>query len=633
MCGIYGFFRLDRSPVDDPRVLEAMGKTLIHRGPDDFGHFVSAYGALGHRRLSIIDLSEHGRQPMSNEDGSVWIVFNGEIYNFQDHVEGLKRRGHTFKSHTDTEVILHLYEEEGIACLDKLNGMFAFTLWDRKRHLIYAARDRAGIKPFHYALAGGQFIFASEIKALLKHPAVSREIDLQAVNEYLSFEYVPAPRSIFTDIKKLLPGHFIRIQDGQMEIKRYWAAPYSASLKRKSEAEYAEEFHAILRRSVKRHLMADVPLGVFLSGGVDSSSVSALMRELLPGKISSFNIAFKESSFDESVYSKQVAEYLGTEHHTQVLDEKKALDLIPEIMNYLDEPFGDASFIPTLLLSKFTREHVKVSLSGDGPDELFAGYPTYSAHQAARLYHPLPQWVKKGAAQLIGQLPVSDNNLSFDYRLKKMISGLSEPSPARRNYNWLGSFGASDKQGLLSSQVTAELRGSSGYEAAEDYYSSCASKDLLEKMLYCDQRFYLQDDLLVKVDRASMAASLEARVPFLDREVLEFASRLPSSLKLRGLTTKYILKRTMRARLPQSILHRKKKGFGIPVAKWFKSQLKPLLLEIFQEDKIRRGRLFNPDKVQRLLQDHFENRKDNRKQIYTLLNFQLWYEKYILSNN
>ncbi len=628
MCGIYGFFHLDKSKAANSSILEAMGKTLVHRGPDDSGHLTSRYAALGHRRLSIIDLSEHGRQPMSNEDGSVWIVFNGEIYNFQDHIETLKAKGHRFRSHSDTEVILHLYEEEGIACLDKLNGMFAFVLWDKKKDEIYLARDRAGIKPLHYAEVGGQIVFASEIKALLKHPAVSRQIDLEALNEYLSFEYVPAPRSIFADIKKLLPAHFIRVRNGKKKLERYWRPSYTASAIRRSEEEYSEEFHEILKRSVKRHLISDVPLGVFLSGGVDSSSVCALMREITPGNIKSFNITFNEASFDESVHSRRVAEHLGTEHHSRALDVQKALDLIPETMNYLDEPLGDASFIPTFLLSRFTREHVTVSLSGDGPDELFAGYPTYSAHRAALFYERLPRSLKRGIEWMIGRLPVSSANLSFEYQLKKMLAGMSESSPVRRNYAWLGSFGASDKAGLLSPQVAAALRGSNEYQAAEDYFASCASTDFLEKLLYCDQRFYMQDDILVKVDRASMASSLEARVPFLDREVLDFAARLPSSLKLKHLTTKYLLKKTMKGRLPADILHRKKKGFGIPLAQWFRSQLKPLLLEKFEEGKIHREGIFEPSAVTRLLREHFENKKDNRKQIYTLLNFELWHEKY-----
>jgi len=629
MCGIYGFVQLDRSKRADPAPLEAMGKSLVHRGPDDFGHMNDQYVAFGHRRLSIIDLSEHGRQPMSNEDGSVWVTFNGEIYNFQDHVDWLIGRGHRFRSHSDTEVILHLYEEFGIDCLDKLNGMFAFALWDKKKGEVFMARDRAGIKPLQYAVTGGQVVFASEIKALLKHPAVSKRIDPFAINEYLSFESVPGPRTIFSEIKKLLPGNYLKIVGGQVINERYWRPPYPAREARRSEEDYAEEFHGILRRVVKRHLISDVPLGVFLSGGVDSSSVAALMREITPGNIKSFNIAFQEKSFDESSYSRMVAKHLGTEHYTEVLDERKALELVPRIMDYLDEPFGDASFIPTFLLSRFTRQHVTVTLSGDGPDELFSGYPTYLAHRAARVLGKFPKALLRSVNGLLGMIPPSDKNLTFGYQLQKMLSGLIEPSPVKRNYVWLGSFPSSEKPGLLAPGIMDQVSGVDEYGEAEEYFASCQADDLLEKILYCDQRFYMQDDILTKVDRASMAHSLEARVPFLDREVLEFAARLPIGLKLKGRTTKYILKKTMKDRLPKAVLARPKKGFGIPVAQWFKNELKPLLMDQFEESKLRREGIFRPEYVQTLLREHFENKKDNRKQLYTLLAFELWYEKYI----
>jgi asparagine synthase (glutamine-hydrolysing) len=629
MCGIYGYLMKDPSKRPDAGVLRRMGERLIHRGPDDSSERVDGHVALGHRRLAIIDLSACGRQPMSNEDGTVWIVFNGEIYNFLDYRGDLARKGHVFRSRTDTEVILHLYEEHGMGCLAKLNGMFAFALWDKSRGELFLARDRLGIKPLHYADVGGQVAFASEIKALLAHPEISRDLDFEALDQYLTFEYVPAPKSIFRDIRKVLPGEYLRVDSrGGIHSERYWEIDYTREMPDKPEQEQAEALGDLLRRAVRRQLVADVPLGAFLSGGIDSSAICALAAEAVP-KVKTFHIGFEEKSFDESEYAAEVARHLGTDHHVKRFSAGDMLDLVPSVMDYLDEPFGDASFLPCLLLSRFTREHVKVSLSGDGGDELFAGYPTYIAHRVAPYYRYVPRLVRHGVASVIERLPASDDNLTLEFQLKKMMSGLEEKSPARRNYAWLGSFLPGEKRELLSEETNALLDKADALEVAESYFESCRASDPLEKLLHCDRRFYLQDDMLVKIDRATMAASLEGRVPLLDHEVVEFVARLPARLKLRGWTTKYLLKEAMKGLLPPSVLGRKKKGFGIPLAKWFKRELRPLLEEMLEEKRIRRQGLFRHEAVRRLLEEHFSGRKDHRKKLYTLLSFQLWHAKYL----
>ncbi len=606
-----------------------MSGSLRHRGPDGEGAWVDGAVAFGHRRLKIIDLSDNARQPMSNRDGSIWITFNGEIYNYQDHISALKQKGYQFKSTSDTEIILHLYEEHGIDCLKHLNGMFAFAIWDKRKNEGYLVRDRLGIKPLHYIEVNRKLIFASEIKAILKHPDVSREVDFQSLGQYLSFDYVPAPNTILRNVKKLEPGHCLKIKQGSVESIQYWSVSYSDPIEKKSAAEYAEALLDVLKRSVRRHLISDVPLGAFLSGGIDSSSICVLMRELGVSKIKTFHIGFEEESFDETKYARQVAAYLGTEHHSEILSVTKARDLIPDMMDFLDEPFGDASFLPTLLLSQFTKKHVTVSLSGDGGDEIFAGYPTYQAHSVARSLGWIPKSVWQLMRGLTSQLPVSDENLSTDYKLKKFIDGMEEENMIARHYRWLGSFDPKSQADLLSADVCAALGAFDPYQIAKEYGSVTRPEDWLGRLLHCDQRFYLQDNMLVKIDRATMAASLEGRVPFLDHEVVEFATKLPSNLKLNGLITKYILKKTMKHHLPDAIINRKKKGFGIPVAKWFKAELKPFLKAIFEPAKIKREGFLNPAAVSKLLSEHFEGKFDHRKQIYTLLNFELWLERYI----
>ncbi|MFH1563270.1 MAG: asparagine synthase (glutamine-hydrolyzing) [Nitrospirota bacterium] len=628
MCGICGYFSREQGVIKE-EVLHQMCEVIRHRGPDDEGIYLEKNVGLGMRRLNIIDLVS-GHQPIHNEDQTIWVVYNGEIYNFQELRGNLEKNGHHFYTRTDTEVIVHLYEEMGPQCVTKLNGMFGFCLWDKRKNLLFLARDRLGIKPLHYTQVNNQFIFGSEIKSILVHPDVQREINLPSLSKYLTFEYIPAPSTIFKGIKKLSPGHIMTVNmEGQVKVEQYWDVSFRHDEKIKSEEEYSEELLSLLRASVKRRLISDVPLGVFLSGGIDSSTVTALMSELAPGQVKTFSIGFEDQSFDESGYARQVAQYFGTSHYEDILSPKKMIEIVPTIACVLDEPLGDASIIPTYLLSQFTRKYVTVALGGDGGDELFAGYPTYQAHRLAHLYEKIPQFIREGIIEkAINNLPVSTANISLDFQAKKFISGIPYP-PEIRNYIWLGSFSPTEKKGLLSKEVCDILKDSDSFEDIKVSLAKSDARDFLDRLLYLDMKFYLQEDILAKVDRASMANSLEVRAPFLDYTFVEFVAKLPPHLKLKGLTTKYILKKAVKDILPKGIAGRKKKGFGIPVARWFKDELKEFVLDVFAEDKIKREGFFNYTCIKKLLEEHFEGKKDNRKQLWTLLIFELWYDKFM----
>ncbi len=632
MCGICGVVSLDVEKPVEEGVVVSMCRMMIHRGPDDDGYFIEGGVGLGMRRLSIIDLAG-GRQPIHNEDESLWIVFNGEIYNFPEMKTFLEKLGHRFYTRSDTEVIVHAYEEFGEECVKHLNGMFAFAIWDKKHRKLFVARDRTGIKPLHYTLAKGQLIFGSELKAILVHPDVERRIDLVALNEYLSFEYVPTPRTIFKNIKKLPPGHTLTFSERGLSLQEYWNISFARSESRPpvNPAEYEARLRECLKESVKKEMISDVPIGVLLSGGIDSSAVAAMMSQLSPGKVKSFSIGFADASFDESSHARLVAEHLGTEHHELILTPEIMLDLVPCLPDFLDEPLGDSSIIPTYLLSRFTREHVKVALGGDGGDELFAGYPTLQAHRLVEYYERLLPWFVRARIVpcLVKALPVSFDNISFDFKVRRFIAGRGVPFEIR-HHRWLGSFTDEGKKQLFLPWVTlAEL---DTYEVARRHLQECDAHQALNQLLYCDMKLYLEGDILVKVDRASMACSLETRVPLLNNAFVEFMMTLPVDLKLRRLTSKYIFKKSLANLLPRQIINRKKKGFNIPVAKWINQDLKGLVLDMLSQARIERAGLFNYDYIQKLLADHFDQRTDNRKLIWTLLVFELWYERYMEGN-
>lgn len=628
MCGIYGYVS-SRGGIQ-PEILRRMGDTLRHRGPDDEGEWIQHSEelavALGHKRLSIIDLTSAAKQPISDEDGKIWLTYNGEIYNFRELRSELAAKGHTFKSTSDGEIIVHLYEEMGAACLERLKGMFAFALWDETQQSLFLARDRIGKKPLHYAIYDGGIAFASEIKALLKHPKVVKEIDLSALNKYLTFEYVPAPATIFKSIKKLEPGHYLSYQNGKSEIKKYWDIPLADyPIGFKTEDEYAEELRDILERAVRSRLVADVPVGVFLSGGIDSGVIAALAAKA-DRKIECFSIGFDEPSFDESSHAKSIAKALGLNHRLKIFNTREMLDNLDELPNFLDEPLADASILPSYLLSKVASERLKVALSGDGGDELFAGYPTYQAHRIITYYDLLPETLKNSVKALAAWLPVSHGNISTDFKIKQFLRGAGV-SPEIRFFMWMGSFTESEKKGLLSSDVRAALAHENTYEDVFAYIRESGLNKDLERILYLSMKLYLQDDILVKVDRAAMANGLEVRCPLLDQELVEFACRLPMQYKLHGLKTKYLLKKAAAGILPDSIINRKKKGFGIPISKWLTGELKSYMLDYLGEERIKRQGYFNYPYIKGLIDDHLHKRKDHRKLLWTLLIFQIWHDR------
>ena len=629
MCGIYGY--LSPSTID-PAVLRRMGHTLRHRGPDDEGEVIldssEVSVGLGHKRLSVIDLSPAGKQPMTNEDETIWITFNGEIYNFQEIRQKLEGKGHTFHSHSDTEVVVHLYEELGTKCLDELNGMFAFALWDAKLQTLFLARDRIGKKPLHYCVAGGHFVFASEIKALLQHPMVSRQLDFASLNKYLAFEYVPAPNSIFKAIKKLEPGCYLLFRDGAVVTSQYWDIPMEDyPISDRTEPQYIDELKELLERAVTARLVADVPVGLFVSGGLDSGLVAAIARRAKEN-LECFSIGFEEASFDESRYAQQIARSLGIKHHLKIFSAKDMLSMVQRLPEILDEPLADPSILPLYLLSQFASTHMKVVLSGDGGDELFAGYQTYQAHKIVTFYDALPGFVKESIKALAFHLPVSHRYLSLDFKLKQFLKGVGVSSEIRF-FLWRGAFSNAERSELLSPEIRRELHKENAYEEIYRYVRRSGLTKELERILYLSMKLYLQDNNLVTVDRASMANGLEVRSPLLDRDVAEFVCRLPMEYKLNGLRTKYILKKAAEEFLPRNIVYRKKKGFGVPLAQWLAGDLREFMLDYLSQERIQRQGIFHYPYIKQLIDEQLTKTKDNREPLWTLLVFQTWYEKYM----
>jgi asparagine synthase (glutamine-hydrolysing) len=631
MCGIFGFLTHKRADVPAVELLRKMRETMAHRGPDDKGEYIHPFDEqgpfvfFGHRRLSIIDL-EGGHQPLSNEDGTIWVLFNGEIYNFQGLKNHLEGKGHRFQTHSDTEVIAHGYEEWGEKCFERFNGMFAVALWDGKKKRLLLARDRFGKKPLYYCLFNETLLFASELKAIMAYPSFSKEIDPLSFMKYLFFEFIPAPHTIFRHARKL-PAASILLWDGKRaETKEYWS-PFQKIETVRSEEEAQERFMDLLKQSVKRRLISDVPLGVFLSGGIDSSTVTALAQREIAGKVKTFSIRFQDPSFDESRYASLASHHLGTDHNEKEITPEDLLKIVPNLPMILDEPMADASIIPTYLLSQFTREQVTVALGGDGCDELLAGYPTYLAHRMAIHYERFLKPLHPLLTRLGNLLPVSDDNISFDFKVKKFLSGIGYPDTIR-NYVWLGSFSFPDLEESLSSTIRPQFDQKRLIEEISLYEKGFPLQDRMTLLQYLDLKLYFQESILVKVDRASMASSLEVRAPFLDHELVEFVMGLPSNLKLKGFTSKYLLKKAVRNILPVEILQRKKKGFGVPIAKWIKGPLKELFMDLLSPNRIQREGFLDPHYVEVLLQDHLKNRRDNRKQLWTLLIWQLWVDRY-----
>jgi asparagine synthase (glutamine-hydrolysing) len=523
---------------------------------------------------------------------------------------------------------VHLYEEMGEGCLARLNGMFAFAIWDGKKRKLFLARDRIGIKPLYYAYNGKGLAFASEPKALLRLPWVEGRLDPQGLSHYLSYDFIPAPYCIYKDIRKVPPGHQIVYQDGDLRCECYWDLDLSDRVGvGVNEEEICELIWAEFCRGVKRHLISDVPLGVLLSGGIDSTSVLAALRHEGVNDVKTFSIGFDDPSFDESRYFRRAASFFETEHHEEILAPQKLIEIIPAVASILDEPLADASIMPTYLLSRFTKGYVKVALGGDGGDELFAGYPTYQAYLLSRYYERVPRIIRSLVEAGVKRLPVSLDNMSFDFRAKKFIHGIAYP-PVERSYIWLGTFAPDMKEELITNGIRGELGGFNSFHVLHDYLKGKNFSSELGKLLYLDIKLYLQEGVLAKVDRASMAHGLEVRVPFLDHRFVDLVTGLPEELKLKGFSTKYLWKKAIKDRIPDEITRRRKKGFGIPIAKWLCGELKGLMVEMLSEERLKKQGIFNPSAVQRLVADHFARRVDNRKKLWNLIIFQLWWDSF-----
>ena len=620
MCGIAGIVHSRADIPADPEILRRMNQALFHRGPDDEGYFTRGPVGLAMRRLSIIDL-EGGHQPIANETGEVWTVFNGEIYNFLELREELIKKGHTFKTRADTEVIVHLYEEEGEAFVRKLRGMFAIALWDARERKFLLIRDRVGIKPLHYWFKNQTLVFGSEIKAILEYPEVEREISLPALSDYLSFLYIPAPRTIYRDIHKLEPGHYLRLQKGCLETLQYWDFRYSPE-PGVSEGEWVERIAAALQESVKLHLISDVPLGAFLSGGMDSSTVVACMsRE--NASVKTYSIGFPDNQFNELPYAREVADYFKTEHHESMV-RVNAFNLLPELIAGFDEPFADSSAIPTYLVSEFARKDVKVAISGDGGDELFGGYLWTQKEVWMENYRRLPSFLRRKIENIFlgaGYRPLRENGALNLLKRFCYDAGLPvHESFARRAM----SFQPWMQDELFEPSVRAELQAEDRLARIKMFSGNGAARSVIDKFLYLDSKIFLPDDLLAKVDRTSMMHSLEVRVPLLDHKLMELACRIPASLKIKGRSTKYILRKTMEGKLPANVLKQRKQGFAVPLQRWFQGELLPAARELLLDEKAESRRYFRPSYMKWLLDEHAAGRQRFGTQIHALVVFELW---------
>src|SRR5215471_19127943 len=627
MCGISGVAGTLRAARG---TLQAMNDALRHRGPDGEGFFWPEADEVGlaMRRLAIIDLTT-GDQPIFNEDGSVCVVYNGEIYNFPELRQDLEARGHTFATQADTEVIVHAYEEFGPACVERLWGMFALAVWDSRAKRLLLARDRLGKKPLLYSLTPDArgIAFGSEMQSLLAHPSVPREVDPSAIDDYLTYLYVPAPNTIYRDVRKLPPGHRLIWQAGHVTLEPYWQVHFGDKL-RLTEDEALEQFGALFRDAVRRRLMSDVPLGAFLSGGMDSSSVVAEMSENKAAPVKTFSIGFGERDFDELRYARQVAERFGTEHY-ELTVEPHALEILPELVRHYGEPYGDSSAVPTYYVSQLTRQHVTVALNGDGGDELLAGYERHWAARIAARYDTIPGVVRHGLIRpLIPLLPEPRQRRAFLRRAKRFMTAAHLPV-LDRYLHWVGAYSPSQKAALYTDEFAFGLRSNASGRWLQEALAPEPRLDPVDAVLRADTLLYLPGDLLAKVDIASMANSLEARSPFLDHRMIELCAALPSAYKLKGRTSKWLLRRLMQDRLPPDILRRPKMGFGVPVGEWLRGELRPLLDDtLLSARAVGRG-FFDPHAVRAMVDEHVSRRADRAAHLWALLMLELWLREFV----
>jgi asparagine synthase (glutamine-hydrolysing) len=646
MCGICGTIKAGNKPLDK-NILKKMCDSLSCRGPDDEGFYCKSFQVqdreiqvgLGHRRLSIIDLSQSGLQPMSNEDKTVWLVYNGEIYNFNEIKPELEKKGHQFKSNTDSEVIIHLYEEEGIDCVKRFNGMFAFAIWDERLKKLFLCRDRLGIKPLVYYDDGQNLIFASEIKAILCYPDVKKEIDWQALDFYLTFNYIPAPKTIFKNLYKLEPGHYLLAENGKTTTKKYWDINSDRSFpidKFKNDSEridyYKRHLFDLMEKAVQKRLIADVPLGAFLSGGVDSSIIVGLMARGSSMPVKTFSIGYKDLPFfDETKYSREVAAFNRTEHHEFKLGHKDILEAFPTVLETFDEPFADSSAVPTYIVSRETRKHVTVALAGDGADELFAGYRMYQGEYMAGFYSALPSLLRKNMIEpLANSLPDSRDKRYYEYirRFKKFVLGMSG-SLSERFFSWQEIFPSDLRKKLMKPALHHHISFEDGKKFIGNKLNRFDS-DNINRMLYAATTNSLPGDMLNKVDWMSMKNSLEARVPFLDHDVVEFAFQMEGNTKLKGLKRKYILIETFKHILPKMIHNRSKQGFEMPIGAWLRKELKFLIDDFLSRDSIEKQGLFEYDVIDTLVKNHLNQKVDTSWQLWNLIVFGHWFRKYYL---
>lgn len=622
MCGIAGIVDGANGGAVDPAVIHRMCQSIAHRGPDDEGIFVKDGVGFGMRRLSVIDLAG-GHQPIFNEDRSVWAVYNGEIYNFQELRRDLEQRGHLFRTSSDTEVVVHLYEEYGSDCVQKLRGMFAFALYDERRHRLLLVRDRLGIKPLHYAFSDERLLFGSEIKAILAAAPELAQVDSFALLQYFYFGYVPDPLTAFSPIKKLPPGHLLEFGEGELTLRQYWDLPRYGTHSPASEEECLEQLEHLLAEAVRIRLISDVPLGAMLSGGTDSSTVVALMARAASGPVKTFAIGFRQADFNEAPYARIVAERFGTEHHELIL-EPDVVQTVDKLTRSLEEPFGDSSMLPTYYVSCLARQHVTVALSGDGGDEAFAGYDRYRMHLHDRSYNWIPQSTRNFYREHIHSLVpyrIPGRNLAYSVSLpwqERYIEGVSL-KPFQREMSLLSEDFASIGEGE-----------NDPFQLFRNYLAEAPAADPLGRVLYLDSKSYLPGDILTKVDRMSMATSLEARVPMLDHVFLEWVTGLTSDWKLRGRMQKYLLKKLAeRVGVPKEVLYRPKRGFALPLGHWMRHELKELVVTALTESRTLQRGYFNPKGVRQILDEHFQGRRDHSPRIWRMLMLELWHRNFV----
>jgi asparagine synthase (glutamine-hydrolysing) len=630
VCGIYGIVNFKGS-TPARLLLTNMGRVIVHRGPDDCGHFIGSNAALGMRRLSIIDL-EGGHQPIANEDETVWVVCNGEIYNFQELRDSLEKKGHQFRCQSDTEVLVHLYEQEGLDFVKRLRGMFAIALWDAKRSRLVLARDRIGKKPLYLHRDSTRILFASEIKSILQDEAVPRRVDLAALQEYLALGYVPAPRTLFEGIAKLLPGHILVVENGAAEERQYWNVQFD-HVQELPETEWVERVREKFLESVRIRLVSDVPLGAFLSGGIDSSAIVSAMARYSDRPVKTYSIGFEgeDKYYNELPYAQMVARAFGTDHH-EIIVRPNVFDLLPKLIWHLDEPIADSAFITTYLVSRLARESVTVILSGVGGDELFGGYRRYLADGLLRYYRLLPKALRSSwLPRFLESLP-QDRHKGWKngIRYATAFAKAAELDPVSRYLSYVTVFSPEVRSQLLRpASSNGESNDGSASEALRSYFRQCQGADNLHQIIYTDLKSSLPDDLLALTDKMSMAASLECRAPFVDQELVELTSRMPSHLKVRGLSMKYLLKKVLKPFLHPEILGRKKRGFGAPVGAWLRKDLDGLVRETLSESQIQKRGFFEWAVVRDVISRHRDQRADHTEHLFALVNFELWCQAFL----